>query len=111
MSTSLDLAPAHLQIVRHLLATHLPQIEVWAYGSRINGSGHDGSDLDLVLRPPPPGRIDRAALGALRDALEESKLPILVDMLEWTALPEGFQREIERAHITVQARTPSARAP
>jgi predicted nucleotidyltransferase len=25
-------------------------IEVWAYGSRVNGSAHEGSDLDLVIR-------------------------------------------------------------
>ena len=25
-------------------------IEVWAYGSRVNGTAHDTSDLDLVLR-------------------------------------------------------------
>lgn len=25
-------------------------IEVWAYGSRVNGTAHDASDLDLVVR-------------------------------------------------------------
>ncbi|MCC7431655.1 nucleotidyltransferase domain-containing protein, partial [bacterium] len=24
--------------------------EVWAYGSRVNGLAHSGSDLDLVIR-------------------------------------------------------------
>ncbi len=26
--------------------------EVWAYGSRVNGKAHQGSDLDLVIRTP-----------------------------------------------------------
>lgn len=26
--------------------------EVWAYGSRVNGDAHEGSDLDLVIRTP-----------------------------------------------------------
>ena len=26
--------------------------EVWAYGSRVDGSAHEGSDLDLVVRTP-----------------------------------------------------------
>lgn len=33
-----------------LLGQHVPQAEVWAYGSRVNGGAHEGSDLDLVLR-------------------------------------------------------------
>ena len=36
-----------------------PEVEIWADGSRVDGSAHEGSDLDLVLRTPdasPGGR-------------------------------------------------------
>ena len=35
-----------------LLRTFVPAAQVWAYGSRISGKAHEGSDLDLVLRNP-----------------------------------------------------------
>ena len=36
-----------------LLREHVPNAEVWAHGrSRVNGRGHSGSDLDLVVRSP-----------------------------------------------------------
>ena len=36
-----------------LLREHVPNAEVWAYGrSRVNGRGHSGSDLNLVVRSP-----------------------------------------------------------
>jgi len=39
------------------------QAEVWAYGSRVKGTAHDGSDIDLVIRhgnllPIPAEQID-----------------------------------------------------
>jgi uncharacterized protein len=34
------------------LRRYSPEAEVWAYGSRVNGDGHECSDLDLVLRNP-----------------------------------------------------------
>ena len=28
----------------------LQELEIWAYGSRVDGTAHETSDLDLVLR-------------------------------------------------------------
>ncbi|WP_394370317.1 nucleotidyltransferase domain-containing protein [Pedobacter segetis] len=32
-------------------------MQVWAYGSRVNGDAHVGSDLDLVIRTPDLKRL------------------------------------------------------
>ena len=37
------------RILEMLLSEHLPGVEFWACGSRVDGRSHDGSDLDLVL--------------------------------------------------------------
>ncbi len=50
MTERLHLRPRHRERLEALLREHLPGVEVWAYGSRVNGQSHDGSDLDLVLR-------------------------------------------------------------
>ena len=97
----LDLKPEHLSLLLDVLKQHAPEAEVWAYGSRVNGGGHEGSDLDLVVRNP--GGLDQPQkrLYVLRDALGESNLPMLVDVLDWARLPEDFRCEIERQHVVV----------
>jgi|SRR5665213_2049131 len=98
----LDLKPGHLRLLQEILEKHAPDAEVWAYGSRVNGGGHDGSDLDLVVRNPVSLDQPQKQLYALRDALSESNLPMLVDVLDWARLPEDFRREIERQRVIVR---------
>lgn len=98
---TLDLGQGDLEIVRHLLASHLPEAEVWAYGSRVTGQAYDASDLDLVVRDPVDPAHPQKNLVDLREAFSESDLPILVDVFDWARLPEDFRREIERAHVVV----------
>lgn len=98
----LDLSPRHLALLRDILARHVPEAEVWAYGSRVHGTAHEGSDLDLVLRhPDDPGR-DVANWPALQEALQASRLPMLVDVHLWSRLPASFHPEIERSHVVLQ---------
>lgn len=68
--------------------------EVWAYGSRVNGEAHDGSDLDLVLRTPQLNALPIDDFFALREKIRESNIPILVDLHDWARLPERFHQNI-----------------
>ena len=98
----LDLNPCHLALIDALLDRLVPGLEVWAYGSRVNGSSHAGSDLDLVLRNPQDLSSPSTRLSELRAALTESNLPILVDVLDWALLPESFRLEVEREHVVLR---------
>ena len=69
---------------------------MWAYGSRVNGTAYEGSDLDLFVRNPAGLDIPSLDLAALRQAFAESNLPILVDVLDWARIPESFRLEISR---------------
>ncbi len=71
-------------------------IEVWAYGSRINGTAHDGSDLDLVIRSADLKRLPLEVLGDLTEKIQESDIPILVELRDWAMLPESFHHNIEQ---------------
>ena len=88
-------------MIEALLKEHLPGVEVWAYGSRVNGRSHDGSDLDLVLRGPDLARIDASRLVDFTEALRDSTIPFLVEARDWASLPERFHREIERDHLVL----------
>ena len=97
----LHLSPRHRTQLEALLREHLPDVEVWACGSRITGESHDGSDLDLVLRAPDLQKIPIGRLSDLWEALRESTIPFLVEARDWARLPEGFQGEIERDYVVL----------
>ena len=85
-----------------LLGQHLPDVTAWAYGSRVHGEAHDGSDLDIVLRSPDLSPIPIADLQGFVEALRESNIPILVEARDWARLPEYFQGEILRGYVVLQ---------
>lgn len=101
MAERLHLPPRHRRALAALLREHLPDVEVWAYGSRVNGRSHDGSDLDLVLRGPGLKEIPSAQLGDFEEAVRESNIPFLVEARDWARLPERFHGEIEREYVVL----------
>ena len=103
MAKQLDLPHHYRQQLELLLRKHLPTVEVWAYGSRVNGQSHDGSDLDLVLRSPELQQIPADSLASFSEALRESTIPFLVEAHDWARLPESFHPEIEREHLVLVA--------
>ncbi len=101
MTERLHLLPRHRVQLEALLRAHLPEVEVWAYGSRVNGQSHDGSDLDLVLRGPGLEEIDVLALDDFTQALHDSTIPFLVEARDWARLPERFHREIRGGYVVL----------
>ncbi|MDO9102335.1 MAG: nucleotidyltransferase domain-containing protein [Candidatus Nitrotoga sp.] len=85
-----------------LLAARLPTVTAWAYGSRVNGSAHEASDLDLVLRSPDLSAIPLKTLDTFREALRETNIPILIEARDWARLPEAFHQEILKGYVVVR---------
>ena len=85
----IDLDGKYLQIVKDILRRHVPECKVLVFGSRVTGTAHKYSDLDLAIVCDEP--IDWRRLESLKDAFSESDLPIMVDVLDWHTLPESFQ--------------------
>jgi uncharacterized protein len=93
-------------MLQALLAQHVPDAEVWAFGSRVSGGSHEGSDLDLVLRNPSDLSLPVKGLAALRVALQNSMLPMLVELHDWAHLPASFHTHIEREYVVVHSSKP-----
>ncbi|GAA4032405.1 nucleotidyltransferase domain-containing protein [Hymenobacter glaciei] len=107
----LHLRPKDLALVHDLLARHLPaEVAVWAYGSRVNGNHHEGSDLDLVLRTSDLTALPAGLLSNFREALTDSKLPIFVDAHDWALLPESFHPRILYRYEVVRPGAPAVLA-
>ena len=101
MTRRLHLAAKHRALLEQLLQNHMYGVDVWAYGSRVNGRSHEGSDLDLVLRGPGLEKIALERLMDFEEAVRDSDIPFLVEARDWARLPERFQREIEREYVVV----------
>ena len=97
----LDLNPRYLDMLRVILAQYVPDMQVLAYGSRVNGQSHATSDLDLVVLNPDAPTESNPAVSVLREALTESNLPISVDVLDWARIPETFRIEIKKQCVVV----------
>ena len=101
--STLQLAPQHLQLLQALLHTHVPEAQVWAYGSRVTGGAHEGSELDLVLGNPADLEHELDNWFGLKEALQDSQLPLLVELHLWSHLPKTFHPNIEAAYVELQA--------
>ncbi len=105
--SALETAPLHLperylQMVQAILQAHLPNAEVWAYGSRVNGDYYEASDLDLVVRQPDDLSRSQSNLGEVMEAFTESNLPIIVQLVDWARIPGDFHAEIAENYVVVQ---------
>ena len=100
---AIRLRPQDRKEVERILGQFVPNEEVWVYGSRVDGSGHELSDLDLVIRHPGDLKQKQAvSLDELKGAFSESNLPFLVDVHDWASLPVAFWANIEAQHLVIQ---------
>ena len=95
-----DLRPDLLAIVSAVLKEHVPDREVRAFGSRVSWTAKEHSDLDLVIRGEK--RLTLKKLAAIKEAFEESELPIRVDVLDWHGISESFRKVIEKGYEVIQ---------
>lgn len=101
----IDLNPKHLKTIQYILAEHIPDYEVRAFGSRVKWTAKDFSDLDLVVVGSKP--LNLRQRGQLTEAFEESNLPIRVDVLDWQSISEVFRQGILKEYVVIQKAQPS----
>ena len=95
---AIDISAEQRETILALLERHLPGTAAWVYGSRTKWTSRPQSDLDLVVFSTPE---QRAQVGALRDAFEESDLPFRVDLFVWDDVPKAFHEKIETEHVAL----------
>lgn len=96
MSFVLNITPAQQKLLLQLLQEFLPDVGVWAFGSRVKGNARTTSDLDLVLFS---ASTQKPQVFALQEALEEGALPFKVDLLVWDEIPESFKNNIREGYV------------
>ncbi|MEO5363414.1 MAG: nucleotidyltransferase domain-containing protein [Magnetococcus sp. DMHC-8] len=95
----MNITPDQREILIAMLRQFIPGVAVWAYGSRVKGTARPYSDLDLVVFATPE---QRHLVLELKEALDESNIPFLVDLLIWDELPDEFHQSIDVLHVVLQ---------
>lgn len=92
----IDLTDAQLDCVRRIVRLHLPEEEIWVFGSRAGQTQKRYADLDLAILSESPLSARRLAL--LAEDLAESDLPFRVDLVDWSTVSESMRQRIDAAH-------------
>lgn len=95
----IDLDNTQFNVLTQIIRKCIPGKTVWAYGSRVTGKVRKKSDLDLAVFD-----CDATQIVNFKSALEESKLIISVDVMDWDSIPHSFQKEIKKQYVVVQDR-------
>src|SRR3989338_2649449 len=91
----INLDESEISILKELIKRYAPESEVWAFGSRVSGGSHSGSDLDLVLVNTKNPNTANINFSKIQNAIKNSNLTFLVDIFDWADLPEHFKKEIQ----------------
>lgn len=92
--TKIFIEQRFLDELKSIFKTVAPASEILAYGSRVDGTAHEGSDLDLAL-------VGEGDLAKLKSALEESNIPFLIDVVKFEDVPESFQKQILKNYVVI----------
>lgn len=93
------LSPEHFSLLDSLLITPLKKenIDVWIFGSRAREDFQKFSDIDILFEAKKP--IPSGLLFSITEALEESRLPYKVDLVNIDDLAESYRENILRDRI------------
>lgn len=67
---------------------------VFIFGSRATGTNHPFSDVDLLFEPTTIGQPTTSALGLIKEAIEESRFPIKVDLVCSDDLAKSYRDRV-----------------
>lgn len=102
----LDFPARHLRLLQALLAQYVPHAQVWAYGSRINGQAHEGSDLDIVLRNPANLAAETPERYALKRPCAKATCPCSSTSTTGHTCPPSFIAILKRITCKYRVKPP-----
>lgn len=89
--------PKHLKMVKDILNKY--PYTFYVYGSRVKGSLHKNSDLDICFVDQIPYNIQ----SHIEEEFEESDLPFQVDLSDFNLMSKEFQELIKNDLILISS--------
>lgn len=100
MTPPIQISDHDWRLAQKILAEQVPELEVWAFGSRTSGCAKPYSDLDLALITAQA--LTFAKLADVTHAFESSDMTIRVDVMDWANSSEAFRQIVSRHKVVVQ---------
>jgi type I restriction enzyme S subunit len=96
----IDLSPSNWNELVSILQRYVPNLDVWAFGSRVKWTAKQYSDLDLALITEKPLPLEE--FSSLKEAFDNSVLPMRVDVVDWATTSQSFKEIIEKDKVVIQ---------
>ncbi len=96
----IDCDPKTLAQIKTLIKQFFPGVEIRVFGSRVKGTARQYSDIDCALVAEKV--LSVSALTMLKEALSQSNIPILVDIVDWHTLDDDFKAIINQHYEILQ---------
>jgi predicted nucleotidyltransferase len=85
------------KILLDIIIKSLPDSNVYLFGSRARQTHQEGADIDLALDNVLP--IPHSTMAVLCDDIEESNVPLFVDLVDLHSCSQDFKDEIKKEMI------------
>ena len=69
-----------------------PSAKIYLFGSRATSQHAKHSDIDVAI--DAKNKLPRAILGKIKDEIEESTIPLFVDIVDFNNAPEDLKNQI-----------------
>ena len=80
-----------------IIKTHLPSCKIYLFGSRARNEHDEGADIDLAI--DSGNKLGFRGLYKIKDDIEESRVPLCVDLVDLRDVGDDLKREIEREGV------------
>ena len=75
---------------------------IFIFGSRVSGSHHPHSDVDLLFKMSSETKLQMGFLSQIREAIEESRFPFTVDLVDEEDLAESYRESVFKTRIELK---------
>jgi len=90
----------NLKILKEILYKYFDKSEIFVFGSRVKKNSKKYSDIDILIKGKK--EIDFSLLTKVEMELEESDLPITVDIIDYHRIEKNFYKNIKDSLINIQ---------
>lgn len=102
LADRLQIKPEYLKELLDIIQETIPGVEVRVFGSRAkNDEVRETSDIDLLVRDGDNGEVGTQQWFDFLQALSDSSIPYVIDVLDWHGLSDVWKREITKAYVVI----------
>lgn len=88
----IDLEDKYIEFIKETIYNVLPDVEIFIFGSRVQGKAQEYSDVDIALK----GSIPFIDLLKVKAIFEDSTFPYKVDIIDLDSVKPEFLKIIEQ---------------